>query len=324
MKKTVWILLDNRVGSRHQAEGVANYLPLSAFNTIKKEIEYNKWAALPNFIRQNTLLGLTARTKASLTAPYPDLILSSSRRTAPVARWIKKQNQATKLIQLMHIGKTGIKDFSLIFVPEHDKQKSTAPNMRYILGCPHFITPEKLDNAKKQWEDTFSNLPRPLTALIIGGAIKKHPFTLENAEKLASAVKNIKNQEGGSLLITTSRRTGAAAEQEIMSILNEIPHFSYLWGNSGDNPYTGFLACADNIIVTGDSVSMCCEAAAAGKPLKIFTGTSWLTKKHQRFVDSLCQKGFAARLENSAPDISPKRQSPLNTAELIAAEISRL
>ena len=26
-----------------------------------------------------------------------------------------------------------------------------------------------------------------------------------------------------------------------------------------ENPYMGYLACSDNIIVTGDSVSMCCD-----------------------------------------------------------------
>lgn len=177
----------------------------------------------------------------------------------------QKKHPETKLVQLGHIGRTGIKDFTFIFAPEHDKNKFNAPNIHYTVGCPHFVTREKLDSAYQKWHDKFSTLPHPVTAVIIGGAIKKHPFSLENAEQLAFAVKNLKKKEGGSLLITTSRRTGTAAEEKIMSTLNAFPHYAYLWGTKDENPYLGFLACADNIVVTGDSVSMCSEATATGK-----------------------------------------------------------
>ncbi len=323
MKKNIWILLDNRIGSRHQAEGVANYLDKSVFNIVYKEINYTKSAALPNFLRGASLLGIDSCSRKNLSAPYPDMVLSASRRTAPVARWIKKQHPATKLIQLLHIGRTGLKDFELVFVPEHDKEKAKAPNIRYTVGSPHFVTPEKLNTARIRWNEEFSELPRPLTALIIGGSIKKRPFTLENARMLADTVKKIKQLTGGSLLITTSRRTGQAAEELIVSSLSDIPQYAYLWGNKGENPYLGFLACADNLIVTGDSVSMCCEAAATQKPLSIFTGKNWLPAKHLRFVQSLYNKGAASELtvtktETKSPSL------PLNTAKDIADSIALL
>ncbi len=324
MKKTIWILTDNRVGSHHQAEGIANYLDKSVFNISTKQLNYTKLAALPNFIRGRTLLGLTPESKLDISAPYPDLVLSSTRRTAPIARYIKKKNPATKLVQLIHIGRTGLKDFSMVFVPEHDRYKTTAPNIRYTVGCPHFISPEKLAEAKEQWNETFSGFPHPITALIIGGAIKKRPFSLQNAKKLGQLVKNLKSQEGGSLLITTSRRTGAEAEKMIMSYLQDIPNYAFLWGSKDKNPYLGFLACADNLIVTGDSVSMCCEATATNKNLKIFTGSKWLTPKHLNFVKSLCAKGYAEELSDTPPLKSQNPPLPLNTAKEIAELISKL
>ena len=322
MKKSIWILLDNRIGSRHQAEGVANYLPQENFNIFYKEIRYTPLAALPNFIRGRTLLGISSECKKTLSAPYPDIVLSASRRTAPVARWIKKQNPATKLIQLLHIGCIGIKDFTLIFAPEHDNYKTTAPNIKYTVGSPHFITKEKLAQAKQEWQEKFSPLPHPITALIIGGAIKKHSFSLQNAEDLAKTVQSFKRQEGGSLLITTSRRTGAEAEKKIISYLKDIPHYAYLWGSTDPNPYLGFLACADNLIVTGDSVSMCCEATATGKPLQIFTGHDWLTPKHLRFVRSLIENHYATSL--SAQTLPSFKTTELNVAKDIAEQIIEL
>lgn len=180
MKKNIWILLDNRIGSRHQAEGIADCLDKTRFTITEKTLEYNRWAALPNFIRGTTLLGLVPESKNTISAPYPDIVLSPTRRTAPIARYIKKKHPETKLVQLGHIGRTGIKDFTFIFAPEHDKNKFNAPNIHYTVGCPHFVTREKLDSAYQKWHDKFSTLPHPVTAVIIGGAIKKHPFSLES------------------------------------------------------------------------------------------------------------------------------------------------
>lgn len=324
MKRIIWILLDNRIGSRHQAEGIANYLDNSKFEIIFKEIEYTKWAALPNIIRGNSLLGTTRGSKQQLSAPFPDFVLSTTRRTAPIARWIKKHNSTTQLFQLLHIGRIGIKDFTTIFVPEHDSYKYKSPNIQYTVGSPHFITREKLEAAYCEWKNTFATLPHPITAVIIGGAIKKHPFSLENAQNLAQLIKEIKEQDKGSILITTSRRTGKEAETKIMNHLTNIPNYAYLWGAEGKNPYLGFLACADNIIVTGDSVSMCCEATAARKPLAIFTGNNWLTPKHLRFVQSLYNNGYAEELSRQPFSSKNNEQHPLNVAEEIAEYLNSL
>ena len=324
MKRTIWILLDNRIGSRHQAEGIANYLNPSKFEIVFKEIEYTKWAALPNIIRGKSLLGVNNTSKQQLSAPFPDMVLSATRRTAPIARWIKKHHPATQLFQLLHIGRSGLKDFAAIFTPEHDNYKCKSPNIHYTIGSPHFITTEKLKTAYNEWKDTFSSLPHPITAVIIGGSIKKHPFSLENAQELAQLIRQIKEQDKGSILITTSRRTGAEAEQQIMSNLADIPSFAYLWGAKGSNPYLGFLACADNLIVTGDSVSMCCEATAARKPLAIFTGKNWLTSKHLRFVQSLYDKGYAENLSLQSFSKSKPTPQPLNVAKEIADYLNNL
>jgi len=324
MKKTIWILLDDRVGSRHQAEGVAHYLKTYDFEVVDKEIKYTIFAGLPNVIRGRTLLGVDNLSEKELVAPWPDFVLSASRRTAPVARWIKKQNPNTKLVQLLHIGRFGAKDFSLIFAPEHDKGKYCSSNIVYTVGSPHFVTKEKLAEAKKTWSEKFSSLPHPITALIVGGAIKKRQFSLKNAADLAQKVKNLKQKEGGSILITTSRRTGVEAEKTIMSYLKDVPQFAYLWGDKNPNPYLGFLACADNLIVTGDSVSMCCEATSTHKPLQIFTGEKWLTAKHLRFVNSLVENGFASIFLDEPKVEKQRKLKELNVAKDIAEMISRL
>jgi len=322
MKKVLWILIDNRMGSVGQARGIAQQLNEEHFELIEKKLEYTKLSGLPNFIRGKTLIGLTSDTKKTLTAPWPDMVLSISRRTVPVARYIKKKNPETKLIQIMHPGETGLDEFSLVLLPEHDKDKPYRKSFRYLIGAPHRVTPDVLREAREKWADTFKNLPKPLTTIIIGGAIKDRPFTLENAKILAEKIVAFKKKIGGSILITTSRRTGEAAQKLIMEVLKDIPTHTFLWGNKSENPYLGYLACADNIIVTGDSVSMSSEACGTNKPVFIFEGQSWLTKKHYRFIHALYENRYAVPLDTRYIKFKPN--GSLNAAVDAAREIERL
>ena len=50
----------------------------------------------------------------------------------------------------------------------------------------------------------------------------------------------------------------------------KVPVHAYHWGSDEDNPYRGYLAIADQFVVTGESMSMLAEAAAANRPLYIF------------------------------------------------------
>jgi len=322
MVKTIWAILDNRRGSVGQAMGVINDLS-NDFQVIEKKVDYTKLSGLPNWLRGRTLIGLTAESKKQISAPYPDMVLSISRRTAPIARYIKKQSPQTKLIQLMHPGNAGLDEFDLVIVPEHDKGKKQTANVRYIVGCPHRVTAQYLKEARDKWAEKFADLPKPLTAVIVGGAIKKKPFSAENAKALGEAIKELKQKIGGSILITTSRRTGEEAQNIIMNEIKGIPQFTFLWGDTAENPYSGFLACADNIVVTADSVSMCCEATGTGKPIYLFTGKDWLTPKHQRFAKSLIATKCAVLLEDKeAANFVP--QNSLNAAKEVAELIEKL
>lgn len=322
MKKTLWVLLDSRTGSVGQARGVLQRLNPNNYDINEKSLEYTKFSGLPNFLRGKTLIGLTPKSKNIITPPFPDLVLSTSRRTVPVARFIKKQSPTTKLIQLMHPGRTGLREFDLAIVPEHDKNKVSYPNIKYIVGAPHRITEKTLAQARETWQPKFADLPKPLTAVVIGGAIKNQEFSLENAASLGQKIREMNEKTGGSILITTSRRTGAKAEKVIMDALSGIPAYTFLWGDKKENPYMGYLACADNIIVTGDSVSMCCEACGTGKPVFIFTGRHWLTRKHIRFIASLYKNGYAAALKTHNLNFKPKEK--LNAAVDAAAMIDAL
>ena len=193
MKRTLWLLLDDRKGSANQAEGIALALK-GKIEIVKKNIVYTCFGSFPNYIRGRTLIGVNRDKSDDITPPWPDLVLSSTRRTVPVARYIrKKSNNKTKIIQLMYpSGGIGLDDMDMIVVPQHDKNKNKqSPKSLVITGAPTKIFADILAKEQKNWMPVFDNLPKPLTAVIIGGAIKNKPWPLDNAEDLAKELKNL-------------------------------------------------------------------------------------------------------------------------------------
>ena len=324
MKKVIWILIDDRMGSVGQAKGIVQFLNRDNLEIIEKKIVYNKWARIPNFLKINKLWGVNKVVSDNLFAPYPDAVMSISRRTAPIARHIKKQTKGKcKIIQLMKLENWEAKAFDLLVVPKHDETKIDLPQVEYITGCTHRITQETLAEANEKWRKEFEKLPKPLTAVIVGGGIKGKPFSLENASLFGDAVKNIWKKNGGSLLITTSRRTGKEAENIIMKALENIPSYAFLWGDKRENPYMGFMACADRIIVTGDSVSMCSESCGTQKPVLIFRGRNWLKSKHLKFCQTFFDAGYACPIEDEKSNsFVPKTY--VNPSEVVAEKIHQI
>ena len=68
MKKRVWALLDNRMGSVGQIRGVAAALNPAHYEIEEKQIAYNRLAALPNILKGRTLVGVIFPTWSFLPA----------------------------------------------------------------------------------------------------------------------------------------------------------------------------------------------------------------------------------------------------------------
>jgi mitochondrial fission protein ELM1 len=92
--------------------------------------------------------------------------------------------------------------------------------------------------------------------------------------------------------VTASRRTGEAAAASLSAALTGSRHrFWSPWTEgAGANPYFGYLALADQILVTSDSVSMISEACATGRPVLVERlpadgDKTKFEKFHQRLID---------------------------------------
>ena len=310
----IWVLADNRAGNRSQCLGVAGQLGL-AYEI--KELDYGPLAALPNGLLGASFAGLTGESRSALSPPWPDLVIAAGRRTAPVARKIGRLGgDGCFLAQIMHPG-AGAGGFGLIAQPRHDRGGGGA-NVIPITGAPHPLTAERLREEADRWRGRFDDLPKPWIALIVGGGTRRRDFSESMARELAALASKMAATAGGSLLVTTSRRTGAAAGPLIDAI--DAPSRIYRWDRDGedDNPYHGYLALADAVIVTGDSASMCSEACAGTGPVYIYAPPALTVAKHARLHDDLYEQGYARPLTGEYEDWT---HPPLNSAQEIAAAI---
>ena len=117
--------------------------------------------------------------------------------------------------------------------------------------------------AMAAWRRKLAELPRPHVTVLVGGANGTYRFDRRVALDLARRVDDRARQIGGTLLVVTSPRTGAAAAGTLMEALT-APHAVYRWSAAtrAQNPYALFLEESDEVVVTGDSASMMADACS--------------------------------------------------------------
>src|SRR5690606_25700289 len=85
---------------------------------------------------------------------------------------------------------------------------------------------------------------------------------------LAAGLATLARRENARLLLTTSRRTGAAAETLLRENLPaELITDAVWWSRAPRKVMREFLAAAQAIVVTEDSLSMVAESLYSGRPV---------------------------------------------------------
>ena len=262
----VWLIDAYRAGERGQVRALVDAL---GWPCETKALTYRKHVFLPHVLGQATLRGITAESASQLAEPWPDLVVSSGVRNEPVCRWIRAQSGGRT--RYVHVGRPWgpLNTFDLVITtPQY--RVPTHPNVLNNMLTLHSVSAARLAQAHAYWESTFAALPRPRFGVLVGG--DSGPFTLgpKAAGRLGREASQLARAHGGSLLVSTSSRTGAATVDALEAAM-AAPNYFYRWQGVGpDNPYMGILAWADRMIVTGDSIAMLSEACATGKPVTMF------------------------------------------------------
>ena len=249
---SIWLLLGGRAGDNNQALALAEALEFP-FDT--KKLTYNQLRRLPR--RGPGLATLTPSSRASVTAPWPDLVLCVGYASVPIARYIRDQSGGrTKLV---HIGnpRCNVEDFDLqITTPQYPREATNLLELPFPIGNPARRarpTAEELE-----WLDDF---PHPRRLVVVGGPAR-HWELDEHA--LQQAIDGLAARHArGSLIVVTSARTPARTKRMLRTrlkaghcaLVDAFPSFGTL------------LSRSQEIYVTADSVSMLSEAILSGRPV---------------------------------------------------------
>ena len=283
----VWTLLGEREGDNAQIRGLAEALGWPA---EAKRLTYTRRYKWWNLLLGASLLSLDRRASSALVPPWPDVVIAAGRRSAPVARWIRKQSAGRA--RLVHIGRpwAPLRCFDLVVTtPQYGlpQRPNVLHNALPIIRPDAFRSAE----ARARWAPKLAALPRPLVALLVGGDSPPYVLDPTTAERFGRQASDDARTLGGTLVVTCGPRVRAPAVEALAAAARGAGHFHRWQPDDPDNPYLAYLALADRFIVTGDSASMLAEACATGKPVSILPlpeRADWrwrTTRRVQRWVE---------------------------------------
>ena len=262
----VWVVDAYRAGEQTQLRALAGALGLT---WERKTLHYRKREIRTNLFRGRDLHGVDLERSNALTPPWPDLVLSSGMHNEPVCRWIRDQSGGRSRIVFVGRLWADPKHFDLVITTPQYRVPERPNVLRNDLPL-HEVDPDRLEAAAGQWSPRLAQLPRPFITVNMGGASGPYAFGRHAAGRLLRAAVTLARARGGSLLVSSSARTPDVA-LEAFAAQSGVPMQLYRWQRGDpDNPYLGFLALADELIITADSISMLSEAYATGKPVHMF------------------------------------------------------
>ncbi len=259
-------MIGDKLGDNAQLEVIADALGLPVERKELRFLEPYR-VGKPRF--EASLHHLDRARSAELAPPWPDLILTVGRRPAMAALWVRAQSGGRSKLVVVGRPRRRLEDFDLVIAPPQYRLPEH-PDILPI-GLPLMRSDEAaVAAAAAARRAEFEALPRPLTAVLVGGPTQPFRFDAAVARRLLGLARGATEAAGGTLFVSTSRRTPPDVAEMLESTLPEGARF-YRWREEApDNPYQALIGLADRFIVTGDSISMMTEVARRGKPLAIF------------------------------------------------------
>lgn len=198
----------------------------------------------------------------------------------------KKTNKNNGLFIQLQNPRINLNYFDYVIPPIHDDVigENIIPTVGSLSRVKYFINHTEIPIPPE-----FSDLPKPMVGVFIGGKNRRFSFSQDEATKLAHYLLDYVVYHKASLIVTCSRRTGNKNERLLRSLLKHpnifFPQSDY------PNPYYAMMKYCDRTIVTGDSINMISDAATAGLRIIIYE-LEGHKGKFQKFYDSLRSKNL--------------------------------
>ena len=267
MTAPVWVLEGGKPGDTQQLLNIADRLSVPYLR--RRLVPKPRWVTgKPPFLP--SLYPFDRSASDPLLPPWPELILVSGRRPTMAALWVQKQSGGRTRLVILGRPKGYRRRFALVLAPPQ-ALVPPAPDV-LSLESPLFLpTPAAGAGAPKTALDAeLAALPRPLTAVMLGGATRPYGFDEAVLADLLRCLKALPAADTGTLYFCGSRRTPEAV---LDALERHCPAGSrlYRW-REGDpaNPYGALRRGAEAFVATSDSASMLMELSGEDAPLWIY------------------------------------------------------
>src|SRR5262245_42433138 len=309
-----WLITDNKAGMIVQCRGVADALRL---DYVHKQVNPKGLRRLLSPWLRPAKSENVGENGSAFAPPWPDIAIATGRLSIPYIRALARRAGARTFTVVLQDPRTGLRTADMIWVPEHDLLRG--PNVITTLTAPHSFSQDRLSELRKALPGEIAALPRPRVAILIGGPTRACRYGEADLDRFGRALASVAALNP-SFLITPSRRTPIELVNVADAATRSRPRL--LWSGRGENPYPNFLAHADVLIVTADSINMTSEACATGRPVYVFEAAK-VSNKHARFHLALRRYGATRSLPGGLSQLEQWTYAPLDAASEIAAQISR-
>ena len=307
-----WIITDGKAGMDVQARGVADALGLAY--EMKHVAPSGLWriAAPWGPVAPSERFGAG---ESKFAPPWPAVAIATGRASIPYIRRLRKLAGPTTFTVVLQDPKTGPSTADLVWVPAHDRLRGA--NVMTTPTAPHSFTAGRLASLRAEPPPEIAALPHPRVAVILGGKNGVYRFKDSDDDRFRRALASI-GKLGASFMITPSRRSHQRLIRAAEEATRGCPRV--MWDMDSPNPYPHYLANADALVVTADSVNMTGEACATGRPVWVFKPSGG-SAKFDRFHAALREYGATRTLPDEMSTLGAWSYAPLQAAELIAREI---
>ena len=303
-----WTLSDGHAGNVRQTQALAYALGRTARDWVLAPRAPWRWVAPRRLPLASRAFG--EEFADALNAP-PALAIGCGRQAALATRLLR--GTGSQIVQILD-PRIAPRHWDLIIAPEHDELQGD--NVVTLLGSLNPVDDLWLATARSAFP-AMGQLPRPLTTVLVGGPSADAAFDGAVFDALAACLESALRRDGGSLLVTTSRRTPAAVVARLRSRVAAMSGLVWCGDDDGPNPYAGLLGWASRIVCTADSVNMLSEACATNVPVYVF-GVDRLTGRPRRFVDALAACGRVRPFDDA---LAAFAVTPLRETAHVAAEV---
>ena len=306
-----WVITDGKTGMDVQARGVADALGLDY--QMKHVAPSGVWKAAAPWgpVPPGDRFG---QAGSQFAPPWPAVAIATGRASIPYIRRLRRLAGPGTFAIVLQDPKTGPHTADLIWVPAHDRRRGA--NVITTPTAPHSFTAARLGRLRASMPEAIARLPQPRVTVVLGGRNGIYRFTDADDDRLQAALGALAAL-GASFMITPSRRTHQRLIRAVDVATAGQPRI--LWDMTGDNPYPDFLAHADALVVTADSVNMTGEACATGRPVHVFEPSGG-SAKFRRFHQALRECGATRALAEDFTALENWHYEPIDSAQTIARE----